>query len=143
MAVLSPTVWPDSPAGALATLARMPDLLGPSHLRSRTRTEATYGRPGEPTAILTTAPLKEAAGPSMSMTGFFDAFVRSGQLTVVSRQPPHSDVLYAVGVLNDSPHLQVAAWARRDGQYLFGAEASGNELLVRLLSAFQNAASNR
>lgn len=140
MAALSPKTWPDSPATVSATLARMPDVVGTSHLVSRKRTEANYGRVGEPKATLTIAPLKEAAGPSMSMPTFFESFAESGQFTITSRQPTHSKALYFVGVTNESPQLQVAAWARRDGQYLFGAEAAGSDLLGQLVRAFQTAA---
>jgi hypothetical protein len=143
ISVLSPATWPTSSAAMAATLARMPEVVGTSHLVSRSRTEAQYGRAGEATATLTIAPLKEAAGPGMSMSSFFESFVRSGQFRVTARQPGRSEALCVVGELNESPHMQAAAWAHRDGRYLFAAEAAESGLLSSLVRAFQAAASAR
>jgi hypothetical protein len=140
--VTSPTKrWPTTEPAAAKLLQRFPATVGSLSLRSRTRTEVEYGGEASASASFTLAPLTEAAGPGVSMTAFFETFANSGQIAATRRQPPDSAVLYLVGTSADPPPIHpAAAWATKDGQWLFGAEATDEASLEALVTTFDNLA---
>jgi hypothetical protein len=135
-----PGQWPASDAAVAQLLQRFPQQLGGLTAVSRTGSEIHYGGPGSASASLTVVPLAQAAYPGASMGAFFEEFANSGQFRLTERQPAGSRVLYLVGTTTDQPAHPVAAWARPDGQWLYGAEASDGADLSRLVSTFDAAA---
>jgi hypothetical protein len=141
LAAASTKRWPTTQPAAAKLLQRFPATMGALPLRSRTRTEVKYGGEGSASASFTLAPLTEAAGPGVSMTTFFETFANSGQITAAQRQPPGSAVLYLVGTSADPPPIHpAAAWATKDGQWLFGAEATDEATIEALVATFDRLA---
>jgi hypothetical protein len=96
-----------------------------------------YGGNGSASASFTLATLADSAGPGVAMTAFFEKFANSGQITVTRRQPAGSAALYLVGTSEDPPPIHhAAAWASKDGQWLFGAEATDDAALEALVTTF-------
>jgi hypothetical protein len=129
---------PDSERDVTAVLGRMPAQISGLSRQSPGRGEVRYGTPRTGASLVITS-LVEAAGPNHDMPTFFERFAVDGQISVQQRNTPTSRLLFLTGPAVDPARGVAAAWARRDGHWLFGVEAANPALLSDLINAFHAA----